>query len=95
MEFEWDSRKAEGNLRKHKVTFQEASTVFGDTLSMTVSDPDHSLREHRFITIGQSSRMRFLMVAHAQRGERVRIISARTLTRKERRDYEAIQENSI
>ncbi len=95
MEFEWDSRKAAGNLRKHRVTFEEASTVFGDILSMTISDLDHSLEEHRFITIGQSSRMRLLMVAHAQRGGRVRIISARTLTRKERRDYEAHQENSI
>jgi uncharacterized DUF497 family protein len=95
MEFEWDSRKAAGNLRKHKVSFEEASTVFGDALSMTISDPDHSLYENRLITIGQSSRMRLLMVAHAQRDRRVRIISARPLTRKERRDYEANQEHNI
>ncbi len=74
MEFEWHSRKAAGNLRKHKVSFEEPSTVFGDVLSMTISDPDHSLHENRLITIGQSSRMRLLMVAHAQRDRRVSIM---------------------
>jgi uncharacterized DUF497 family protein len=88
MEFEWDPAKAARNLRKHKVSFHEASTVFGDTLSMTVADPDHSFDEKRYITIGRSDRNRLLMVAHAARQERVRIISARTLTRRERIAYE-------
>ena len=92
MEFEWDSAKAVQNLRKHKVTFNEAATVFGDFFSITVSDPDHSVGERRHITIGRSSQGRLLMVAHAGRGERVRIISARTLTRRERRTYETAQE---
>jgi hypothetical protein len=95
MEFEWDSRKAAGNLRKHKVTFEEASTVFGDTLSMTISDPDHSFHEHRFITIGQSSRMRLLIVATCPaRGTYTNHQRANAYT-KERTDYEATQENGI
>lgn len=76
------------NIRKHKVTFSEAATVFGDTLSTTVSDPDHSEEENRYIIIGLSHRHRFLMVAHTERGERIRIISARTLTPTEREAYE-------
>jgi uncharacterized protein len=88
MEFEWDPRKAAGNLGKHKVSFVEAATVFGDQLSITVYDPDHSVREHRFITIGWSNRRRLLMVAHTERGDRIRIISARRLTRAERKAYE-------
>ena len=89
MEFEWDSAKAVQNARKHGVTFHEAATVFGDALGITVNDPDHSRDEKRYIVIGWSSRGRVLMVAHAQRSGRIRIISARTLTRRERRDYEA------
>ena len=92
MEFEWNPRKAAENLRKHKVSFQEAATVFGDFLSTTASDPDHSAEEHRYITIGLSNRGRLLMVAHAESRERIRIISARTLTRSERRAYEETQE---
>jgi uncharacterized DUF497 family protein len=88
MEFEWDPRKAAGNLGKHKVSVVEAATVFGDQLSITVYDPDHSVREHRFITIGWSNRRRLLMVAHTERGDRIRIISARRLTRAERKAYE-------
>jgi uncharacterized DUF497 family protein len=88
MEFEWDPSKAAGNLRKHKVSFTEAATVFGDYLGTTAPDPDHSLEERRYITIGLSSRARPLIVAHAERHGRIRIISARKLTRNERRVYE-------
>ena len=86
--FEWDPNKAAKNLQKHRVSFEEAATVFIDTLSITVADPDHSAERDRYITFGLSSRLRLLMVAHTERGERIRIISARELTRQERRDYE-------
>jgi len=88
MNFEWDSRKAESNLRKHQISFSEAATVFGDELSITVPDPDHSETEERFITIGWSHRRRLLMVAHTDRDDRIRIISARELTKVERQAYE-------
>ena len=88
MEFEWDVRKAAVNLRKHGVSFQEAATVFGDFLSTTARDPDHSSGEERYITVGFSNLGRLLMVAHAERTDRIRIISARTLTPSEKRAYE-------
>ena len=88
MEFEWDPKKAAKNLRKHRVSFNEAATVFGDSLCTTVHDPDHSLAEDRYITVGMSSRRRLVMVAHTERGRRIRIISARELTRAEREAYE-------
>ena len=88
MEFEWDPKKEAKNIRKHKVTFSETATVFGNTLSTTVPDPDHSEAEDRYIIIGLSQRHRLLMVAHTERGERTRIISARTLTPAEREAYE-------
>ena len=88
MEFEWDPEKAAGNLRKHKVSFTEAATVFGDSLGTTVVDPDHSADEHRFITVGLSSSRRLLMVAHADRSGGIRIISARKLSQRERKAYE-------
>ena len=88
MEFEWDPKKEAKNIRKHKVTFSEAATVFGNTLSTTVADPDHLEEEDRYIIIGLSQRHRLLMVAHTERGERTRIISARTLTPAEREAYE-------
>jgi len=88
MKFEWDARKADSNLKKHGVSFQEAASVFGDALSITYYDPDHSVREHRFITVGVSRSGRVLMVAHTDRGDNVRIISARKTTRKEREYYE-------
>ena len=88
MEFEWDPKKAAKNLRKHGVSFNEAATVFGDSLGTTVPDPDHSLAEDRYITVGMSGRRRLVMVAHTERGERIRIISARELTRAEREAYE-------
>jgi uncharacterized protein len=88
MEFDWDPNKAASNLRRHNVSFGEAATVFSDPLSTTVSDPDHALDEDRSITIGLSHRGRLLMVAHTERGDRIRIISARELTRTERAQYE-------
>ncbi len=88
MKFEWDPQKAESNLKKHTVSFQEAASVLGDALSITYPDPDHSVREHRFITVGMSRSGRVVMVAHTDRGDNIRIISARKTTRKERRYYE-------
>ena len=88
VEFEWDPKKAALNLRKHGISFDEAATVFGDLLGTTVPDPDHSLTENRYITIGMSNRRRLVMVAHTERRERIRIISARELTRSEREAYE-------
>jgi len=88
MEFIWDPNKAESNVRRHGVSFHEAATVFGDPLSTTVPDPDHSIEEERYIIIGTSHRGRLLIVAHAEQGNRIRIISARELTRRERRQYE-------
>jgi hypothetical protein len=89
MDFEWDDRKADHNLQKHGVSFQEAATVFYDPLVITFADPDHSGDEDRFIVIGTSAQGRLLMVAHTDRGNRIRIISARTLRPKERRLYES------
>jgi uncharacterized DUF497 family protein len=88
VEFEWDPDKAARNLRKHRVAFSEATTVFGDSLSITIADPDHSLEEVRLITVGLSKPGRWLMVAHTERGDSIRILSARVLTRSERRAYE-------
>jgi uncharacterized DUF497 family protein len=85
--FEWDPRKAAANLRKHGVSFDEASTVFGDPLAATVTDPDHSADEARFITIGQASSSLLVVVVHADRGEVIRIISARRPTLGEKKKY--------
>jgi uncharacterized protein len=86
--FEWDERKAEQNLRKHGVSFDEASTVFGDSLSVTIDDPLHSADEHRFVILGYSVRQRLLVVVHTYHGKRVRLVSARAATRRERLMYE-------
>jgi hypothetical protein len=86
--FEWDPGKARKNRRKHRVSFEEAATVFGDPLALTFPDPDHSETEHRFITVGISSAKRVLIVAHTERGETLRIISARKVTERERKHYE-------
>jgi uncharacterized DUF497 family protein len=88
MKFSWDPRKATANLKKHGVSFEEASTIFHDALSATGSDPDHSDKEHRFVTFGYSNQDRLLVVAHTDEGEHIRIISARLVTRHERRIYE-------
>ena len=86
--FEWDPRKAATNLRKHGVSFEEASTVFFDPLSATGNDPDHSAAENRMVTFGVSSSGRLLAVAHTEHGDAIRIISARKATRAERKIYE-------
>ena len=88
MRFEWDSEKAAENLRRHRVSFDEAATAFFDPLSMTVPDPDHSVGERRFITMGASSSGRLLVVAHTERGSTLRIISARLAGASERNRYE-------
>jgi len=87
VKFEWDPRKATGNLRKHGVTFDEAMTVFADWQSFTIQDPDHSEDEERFIIIGVSSRARILVVSHVERGQNVRVISARRADARERKKY--------
>ncbi len=89
MNFEWDERKAAHNLAKHGVAFTEAATAFYDPLSLTFEDPDHSVDEDRFITIGRSDRGRLLIVAHAEHNDTLRIISARPTTARERRLYES------
>jgi len=86
--YEWDSAKAAANLRRHQVSFTEAASVFLDPLALTFSDPDHSDEEDREITIGFSSRQRTLFISHCDRGDRIRIISARKTTRKERLQHE-------
>ena len=88
IKFEWDARKARRNLRKHRIDFNEASTAFADTLSITIPDPDHSEDEERWLTMGLSSRQRLLVVVHTEEGETIRIISARLADRLERRKYE-------
>jgi uncharacterized DUF497 family protein len=88
MRFEWDRAKAKSNVSKHDVPFEEAATVFGDPLSLTISDPGHSEEEDRFVTMGVSSRLRTIVVVHTDRGDHVRIISARLATTRERKDYE-------
>lgn len=88
MAFDWDPRKAAGNLKKHGVSFLEASSVFGDPLSLTIDDPDHSAGESRFITLGYTDRSRLVVVAHVVRAEVVRIISARLARPRERKAYE-------
>ena len=85
---EWDSHKAEANLRKHGVSFEEAQTVFTDPLSITLPDPDHSEDEERFIDIGMSDHRRVLVVVYTERGQRIRLISARKATPVERKQYE-------
>jgi uncharacterized DUF497 family protein len=88
LEFEWDEAKALSNIRKHRLTFEEAVTAFSDYLSLTVPDPWHSHSEHRFVLIGHSNKNKLLVVVHTERGEKVRIISARQATRHERRYYD-------
>ena len=88
MRFAWDQKKASNNLAKHGVSFEEAATVFGDPLSNTFPDQDHSMAEQRFIIIGLSEQGRIVVAAHTDDGERVRIISAREATQGERKSYE-------
>jgi len=87
MRFEWDPRKAKKNLEKHGVSFEEAATAFGDPQSLTDFDPDHSEDEDRFILLGATHAGRLVVVSHTDRGQSVRLISARLATRRERRTY--------
>jgi len=87
-DFEWDPHKASVNLDKHGVSFGEAATVFADPLALERADPDHSRDERRFLCVGRSYVDRLLVVAYAERGERIRIISARVAEPYERRSYE-------
>ena len=86
--FEWDPSKASKNIKIHGISFDEASTVFKDTLSLTIYDPLHSDEEDRFILIGNSCKNRLLVVIHTERGDKIRIISARRATKNERKQYE-------
>lgn len=86
--FEWDPRKERANRRKHRVSFEEASTIFGDFLSITIPDERHSTREERWITMGKSDRQNVLVVVHTESASAIRIISARKATRAERSQYE-------
>jgi len=86
--FEWDANKARLNLSKHSISFAEASTVFSDLNSITISDPAHSSSEDRYVILGHSYIGKLIVVVHTERGENIRIISARLANRKERRTYE-------
>jgi uncharacterized protein len=86
--FEWDNNKAKSNIIKHKVSFEEASTIFADFRSITINDPRHSITEKRYITMGQSTVQHLLVVVHTERGGKIRIISARRASTKERQQYE-------
>jgi hypothetical protein len=89
MRFEWDAGKAAENLKKHRVSFDEAVTVFYDPLAATFDDPDHSDSENRFVTVGYSARGRLLVVCHVERGVVTRLISVRRATARERKRHEA------
>jgi uncharacterized DUF497 family protein len=88
LRFTWDARKAATNVRKHGVSFAEAATAFEDPLSITIPDPDHSAAEERFILIGRARRDHLVVVAHVERSDTIRIISARPASRRERDRYE-------
>ena len=86
--FQWDENKARTNLEKHGVSFEEAATVFGDPLSLTIPDPAHSQVEDRWIVLGHSHQRKLLVVVHTERGDNIRIISARRASKLERKSYE-------
>ncbi len=86
--FEWDPNKAKENLQTHGISFDEASTAFRDTLSLAIYDPLHSEEEDRFVLIGSSHRNRLLVIVHTDRGDKIRLISARKASQKEREQYE-------
>ena len=89
LNFEWDPAKAASNLKKHSVSFEDAATAFADPLSLTISDPDHSDDEQRFLLVGLTVSQRLVVVSHTARSDRIRLISARLADRRERRDYES------
>ncbi|MBD2412990.1 hypothetical protein FACHB389_28355 [Nostoc calcicola FACHB-389] len=88
MKFEWDENKAARNLLKHRVSFEEAKTLFDDPLYVDFYDPDHSENEEHYLIIGKSSRGRLLIMSYTERGDSIRLISAREVTRSEREAYE-------
>lgn len=88
MEFEWDPKKASSNLRKHKISFKEASSALSDPMAATGADPDHSIGEFRYVTFGISESGRLLVVAHTEQSETIRIISARLASKREKKIYE-------
>ena len=88
LNFEWDEEKAKANLKKHKINFDEATTVFMDPFSITIPDPDHTVDEQRFTDIGSSDKARVLVVVYTERGSNIRIISCRKATPLERALYE-------
>ena len=88
LNFQWDQNKARTNLAKHGVSFEEAATVFGDALSLTIPDPAHSQKEERYIILGSSHTGKLLVVVHTERGDSIRIISARRASRKECKSHE-------
>ncbi len=88
LDFEWDREKAEANVSKHGISFEEALSAFADLLSVTISDPDHSQAEQRYLLLGLSHQGRLLVVSHTERSEAIRIISARRASRREKRMYE-------
>ncbi len=92
MDFEWNQQKAEINFQKHGVSFDEASTVFGDALSLTFPGVEHSIQEERYLIIGLSSMNRVLVISHVHRNEFIRIISARQATKREQKFYESEQQ---
>jgi uncharacterized DUF497 family protein len=89
MKFQWNPTKASSNIKKHGISFEEAVTVFSDPFAITISDPDHSIEECRLLTTGQSKLQRLLVVSHTERQNEVRLISARLVTRNERKIYES------
>ncbi len=89
--FEWDGKKAQLNLLKHGVGFEEASTVFGDPFALLMPDPDHSVEEMRYILLGMSNQQRLVVVSFTERTPRTRLISARYATKQERGKYEKDQ----
>ena len=88
LDFEWDPAKAIANIEKHNVTFGEPASAFGDPLSLTVPDPEHSEGEYRYLLLGVSGAGRLVVVSHTERSGRIRIIGARPAVHRERRDYE-------
>ena len=88
MNFDWDEKKAQSNIINHEVTFEEAKTIFDDPLYLDFFDPDHSETENRYLRFGMSNWHRILLVSYTERGDTIRIISARSATRNERKAYE-------
>jgi uncharacterized DUF497 family protein len=91
IEFQWDKEKASLNFKKHGVTFEEATTAFYDALSITIADKEHSSEEARYLLLGISNQNRLLVVSHTDRGDTIRVISARPATNMERKYYEATE----